>query len=140
MEKALAFAESNFEQFVSELEDLLRIPSISTDPAHRSDVRAAAAWLVDHLKSIGIERAEIMETGGHPVVYGEHLTQADRPTILVYGHYDVQPPDPLDLWESPPFEPVRKNGTLYARGTYDDAGQLFMHVNAAESFMKAADG
>jgi len=140
MEKALAFAESNFEQFVSELEELLRIPSVSTDPAHRTDVRTAAAWLVDHLKSIGIERAEIMETGGHPVVYGEHLTKPGRPTILVYGHYDVQPPDPLDLWESPPFEPVRKNGTLYARGTCDDKGQLFMHVKAAEAFMKAADG
>ena len=140
MEKALTFAEAHFEQFVTELEELLRIPSISTNPSHAGDVRAASAWLADHLSSIGVERVEVMETGGHPVVYGEHITHPDRPTVLVYGHYDVQPPDPLELWDSPPFEPVRKNGTLYARGTCDDKGQLFMHVKAAESFIKADGG
>jgi len=140
MEKALSFTDANFGRFVSELEDLLRIQSVSTDPSYKDEVRKAAGWLVDHLKSIGIERAEIMETGGHPVVYAEHITDPDRPTILVYGHYDVQPPDPLELWESPPFEPVIKNGILYGRGTCDDKGQLFMHAKAAEAYMKAADG
>ncbi len=140
MEKALAYAEENFERFVSELEELLRIPSISTKPDHADDVRLAADWLAEHLRSIGVPRVEVMETPGHPVVYGENISDPNRPTVLVYGHYDVQPPDPLELWDSPPFEPIRKNGVLYARGTCDDKGQLFMHAKAAEAYMSAEGG
>jgi len=140
MEKALAYAEENFERFVSELEELLRIPSISTKPEHAGDVRRAADWLAEHLRSIGVPTVEVYDTPGHPVVYGEKISDPNRPTVLVYGHYDVQPPDPLELWDSPPFEPIRKDGVLYARGTCDDKGQLFMHAKAAEAYMNAEGG
>lgn len=137
MQDALAYADAHFDQFVAELEDLLRIPSISTDPAYAGEVRRCAAWLVDHLKALGFQRAEAIKTPGHPIVYAEHIVDDSLPTVLIYGHYDVQPPDPLELWESPPFEPVRKNGTLYARGACDDKGQVFMHLKAAEAYLKA---
>lgn len=136
MEKALEYARSHFEDFVSQLEDWLRIPSISTDSQYREDVRHAAEWLADHLRDIGVNRVEVMETGGHPIVYAEHLAGENLPTVLVYGHYDVQPPDPLDEWKSPPFEPQRRDGKLYGRGTSDDKGQLFMHVKAAEAYLR----
>ena len=136
MEDALAYAQAHYDDFVDELNDLLRIPSISTDPAYNDDVQHAAQWLVDHLKALGVVRAEAIATAGHPIVFAEHHVDPDRPTVLVYGHYDVQPPDPLELWDSPPFEPVIKNGTLYARGTCDDKGQLFMHLKALESYVK----
>ena len=140
MQNALDYARQHQDTFVEQLEDLLRIPSISTDPAHQADVRRAADWLVDHLKAIGIQKAEAVETGGHPIVLAEHHAGDDRPTVLVYGHYDVQPPDPLDLWETPPFEPTRKDGILYARGASDDKGQMFMHVKAAEAYLQAEGG
>ena len=136
MNKALSYTEQHFDHFVAELVEFLRIPSVSTDPAHAGDVRAAASWLADHLKALGIQKVDIMETAGYPIVYAEHIVDPSKPTILVYGHYDVQPPDPLDLWDSAPFDPVVKNGDLYARGSCDDKGQLFMHVKAAESFFK----
>jgi acetylornithine deacetylase/succinyl-diaminopimelate desuccinylase-like protein len=139
MEKALAYAEAHFDDFVEQLEDLLRIPSISTDPAHAEDVRRAAEWLVDHFKKIGITNAEVIPTEGHPIVYAERIVDPELPTVLVYGHYDVQPPDPLELWNSPPFEPVVKDGVLYGRGTCDDKGQMFMHLKAAEAYL-AAEG
>ncbi len=139
MKKALAYAESHFDKFVEELEELLRIPSISTDSKYAGEVRRSAEWLAGHLKKIGISHVEVAETGGHPIVYAEHIIDAARPTVLVYGHYDVQPPDPVDLWESPPFEPVRKNGVLYGRGTSDDKGQMFMHVKAAEAYLAAEE-
>jgi len=138
MQKAIAYAEAHFEDFVGQLEDLLRIPSISTDPAHADDLRRCAAWLVTHFEQLGLQ-AEALETEGHPIVYAEYHIDDALPTVLVYGHYDVQPPDPLELWESPPFEPVRKNGTLYARGTCDDKGQLFMHLKAAEAYLKTEE-
>ncbi len=128
MQNALAYAQAHFDDFVDELKDLLRIPSISTDPAYTDDVQRAAEWLVDHLHHLGVAHAETIATDGHPIVFAEHLVDEALPTVLVYGHYDVQPPDPLELWDSPPFEPVIKNGTLYARGTCDDKGQLFMHL------------
>lgn len=137
MQQALTYAQAHFDQFVDQLEDLLRIPSISTDEAYADDVRRAAEWLADHFRRIGMQRAEVMETEGHPIVYAEHITDEARPTVLVYGHYDVQPPDPLELWTSPPFEPVRRDGNLYARGTSDDKGQAFMHVKAAEAYLQA---
>ncbi len=136
MQNALAYAQAHFDDFVDELKDLLRIPSISTDPAYNDDVNRAAEWLVDHFHHLGVVDAEAIATDGHPIVFAEHLVDEACPTILVYGHYDVQPPDPLELWESRPFEPVIKNGTLYARGTCDDKGQLFMHLKALESYFQ----
>lgn len=136
MDQALQYALSNHEAFIAELEDLLRIPSVSTDPAHASDVRAAADWLVEHFRGIGFETVESIETEGHPIVYAEMLVDESLPTVLVYGHYDVQPPDPIELWDSPPFEPVRKGNLLYARGSSDDKGQVFMHLKAVESYLK----
>lgn len=136
MEKALAYAQDHFDAFVDELGDLLRIPSISTDPAYNDDVQRTAQWLVDHLKRLGVAHAEAVETEGHPIVFAEHIVDESLPTVLIYGHYDVQPPDPLELWTSPPFEPVIKDDVLYARGTCDDKGQLFMHLKALESYVK----
>ena len=135
---ALAYAQAHQESFVDELVELLKIPSVSTDPAYASDVANAAAWLVGHLESIGATRARAEPTAGHPIVTGEFHVHENLPTILVYGHYDVQPPDPLDLWKSPPFEPVIEEGTLYARGACDDKGQLFMHLKALEAWREVA--
>lgn len=137
MRQALDYAASHHEEFVDHLEDLLRIPSISTDAAYADDVQRAAHWLVDYLREIGIQHAEAVPTDGHPIVFAEHIVDESRPTVLVYGHYDVQPPDPLELWETPPFEPTRRNGVLYGRGTCDDKGQLMMPVNAAASYLAA---
>jgi len=139
MNNALQYAEKKFDTFVGELEDWLRIPSISTDSKYAPDVRRAAEWLADNFRGIGITNVELLETGGHPIVYAEYLVGPDAPTVLVYGHYDVQPPDPLDLWDAPPFEPVRKDGVLYARGSSDDKGQVFMHVKAAEAYLKSGE-
>ena len=118
---------------LDELLDFLRIPSISADTKYKGDVLKAASWLHDELNRIGMDNVEIVSTAGHPIVYGEKKVNEAYPTILIYGHYDVQPPDPLDLWNSPPFEPVIKNDKIYARGACDDKGQLYMHVKALES-------
>lgn len=136
MTDALAYAGEHAEQFTNELEDLLRIPSVSTDSAYAEDVKEAAHWLADNLDEIGIDHVEVIPTDGHSIVFAEHHSGDDKPTVLVYGHYDVQPPDPIDLWDTPPFEPKRENGTLYARGACDDKGQMFMHVKAAEAYLK----
>jgi acetylornithine deacetylase/succinyl-diaminopimelate desuccinylase-like protein len=136
MDQALGYALSNHETFVSELEDFLRIPSVSTDPAYAGEVRRAAVWLVDHFKALGFETVEAIDTSGHPIVYAEMLVDESLPTVLVYGHYDVQPADPLELWDSPPFEPVRVGNLLYGRGTCDDKGQVFMHLKAVEAYLK----
>jgi acetylornithine deacetylase/succinyl-diaminopimelate desuccinylase-like protein len=136
MDQALKYALSNHEAFITQLEDFLRIPSVSTDPAHAPDVRAAADWLVSHFQKMGFETVESFETEGHPIVYAEMLVDESLPTVLVYGHYDVQPPDPIELWDSPPFEPVRKGDLLYARGSSDDKGQVFMHLKAVEAYLK----
>ncbi len=111
--------------------EFLSIPSVSTDPARKEDVRRAALWLLERLKALGF-RAELHETPLHPILYAERLLEEKAPTVLVYGHYDVQPPDPLELWETPPFAPVVKEGRIYARGASDDKGQLFAHVAALE--------
>jgi acetylornithine deacetylase/succinyl-diaminopimelate desuccinylase-like protein len=119
----------------AELFELLRIPSVSARSEHDADVRRTAAWLADHLRAIGMQ-AEICETGGHPAVIGEWRGAGDRaPTVLIYGHYDVQPAEPLELWESPPFEPTLRDGRIYARGSADDKGQLFLHVKALEAHL-----
>src|SRR5690606_31743512 len=137
MTAALEYAEKQFDAFVSDLQDWLRIPSISTDTAYKSRVRDAAEWLAEYLREAGTGRVELMATDGHPIVYAEHFVGDDRPTVLVYGHYDVQPPDPLEEWETDPFEPVIRGGKLYGRGTSDDKGQLFMHVAALVSCLKS---
>ncbi len=126
------------ERHVAELGQLLRIPSIGALSEHREDVRACAQWLRDHMLSIGLQKAEVRDTPGRPIVYGEWVhPEPGRPTVLVYGHYDVQPVDPLELWHSPPFEPHVRDGRLYARGSADDKGQLFMHLKAVEAHLKA---
>ncbi|MGI5837899.1 MAG: dipeptidase, partial [Chloroflexota bacterium] len=125
----------NQDRFLEELKDFLRIPSISALPEHADDMVRCAQFAADHLRSIGMSRAEVMSTGGAPLVYAEWLQAPNKPTVLVYGHYDVQPPDPLDLWTTPPFDPQVRNGALYARGAADDKGQLFMHWKAIETHM-----
>lgn len=130
------YLENNKERFMEELFDLLRIPSVSADSKFKGDVRKAAEFLKERLLEAGAEKVEICETAGHPIVYGEKIFDPSLPTVLVYGHYDVQPADPYELWDSPPFEPVIKNGKIYARGACDDKGQMYMHVKAFETMMK----
>src|SRR4051812_7636112 len=130
---ALDFARENKQRFLNELKDLLRIPSVSTLPEHKNDVRRAADFVANEMKRIGLEHVEVIPTAGHPLVYGDWLHAAGKPTVLCYAHYDVQPPDPLDEWKSPPFEPEERDGNIYARGAVDDKGQMWMHVKALES-------
>ncbi len=136
--QALAYSKAKQDRFIAELMDLLRIPSISTDPSYSDQVARTADWLVDHLKGIGVADAEAIQTDGHPIVVGNLTVNPAYPTVLVYGHYDVQPPDPLDLWTSPPFDPVIQEGVLYARGACDDKGQMFMHLKALECWMQTS--
>jgi acetylornithine deacetylase/succinyl-diaminopimelate desuccinylase-like protein len=134
---ARQYARAHAERFRTELDEILRIPSISTDPAHTAEMRRAAEWLAAHLDILGVEHAQIMPTGGHPIVFGEWLGAGkDKPTLLVYGHYDVVPAALEDGWDMPPFEPVERDGRIYARGVSDDKGQLFVHLKAFESYMK----
>src|SRR5271155_1784942 len=137
---AVTYAQQNQQRFLSELKDLLRIPSVSTLPQHKDDVRRAAEFVAAQLKSAGMENVEVIATAGHPLVYAEWLHASGKPTVLSYGHYDVQPPDPLDLWISPPFEPEVRNGNIYARGAVDDKGQMYMHLKALESLLQAPGG
>lgn len=131
--------EKNKEKYLSELFDLLRIPSVSADSKHKDDVRKAALFVMNKLKEAGADKVELMETGGHPIVFGEKTVDPSRPTVLVYGHYDVQPPDPLALWNSPPFEPTVRDGKIYARGSCDDKGQVYMHIKALEIMIQQND-
>lgn len=137
MNTVQSFIETNRKDFKEQLFDFLRIPSISTSSAHSDHVREAAGFLLDQLKALDIDRAELFETEGNPIVYGELTTDASKPTVLVYGHYDVQPPDPEELWDTPPFKPTVRDGDIYARGASDDKGQSFTHVKAVESFIKS---
>lgn len=127
------YIDDELSRFHDELNAFLRIPSISTDPARADDVRACAEWVAAHLEAAGIPQTEVIETAGHPIVIGERVHSPDAPTVLVYGHYDVQPSEPDDLWTNPPFEPTVRDGRLYARGSIDDKGQVHMHVKAIES-------
>ena len=136
LDDALTFAASNQDAELEELKAFLRIPSISTLPEHAADVRRAAGFLADHLRGIGMDHVALIETAGHPLVYADSLHAPGKPTVLCYGHYDVQPPDPLDEWISPPFEPDVRNGNIYARGAVDDKGQLWMHVKALQALLK----
>jgi len=136
MSEVLKFVDENLGRFRAEMYDFLRIPSISAKAEHVGDMRRAAGWLSDRLRDAGL-KPSIHETPGHPVVLGEWRgAGSGAPTVLVYGHYDVQPPEPLDEWESPPFEPTERDGRVYARGSADDKGQLYMHVKALEAHLK----
>src|ERR1700730_8399950 len=133
------FVEQNQNRLLEELKDFLRIPSISTLPEHKPDVERAAEFVALSLKRAGIEHVEIIPTQGNPLIYGDWLNAPGKPTILCYGHYDVQPPDPLDLWQSPPFEPAVRDGNIYARGAADDKGQMYTHIKAVEA-LRAVNG
>ena len=137
---AVEFARKNHPRFLNELKDLLRIPSISTLPEHAGDCRKTAEKLAAELKRIGMEHVRLIEGEGHPLVYADWLHAAGKPTVLMYGHYDVQPADPLDEWHTPPFEPTERDGNIYARGAVDDKGQMYMHVKALESLLAAGKG
>src|SRR5580658_9408775 len=134
---AVAFARQNHDRFLEDLKALLRIPSVSTLPEHKGDCRKAAETLLAELKRIGMEHARLIETEVHPLVYADWLHADGKPTVLIYGHYDVQPPDPLDEWITPPFEPAERNGNIYARGAVDDKGQVVAQVKALESLLAA---
>ncbi|MCA9096932.1 MAG: dipeptidase [Planctomycetaceae bacterium] len=131
------YLTDNAPQFVEDLTELLRIPSISADSSRQSDVRRAAENVLQQMTSIGID-ARIVETAGHPIVHGHWLKAPGAPTVMVYGHYDVQPPDPLDLWETPPFEPTVRGDAIYARGSSDDKGQMLTHIKSAQAWLKTA--
>ncbi|MGD0975550.1 MAG: dipeptidase [Candidatus Korobacteraceae bacterium] len=137
---ALSFAQQNQQRFLDELKALLRIPSVSTLPEHKQDIQLAASFVADELRRIGFENVVVIATAGHPLIYADWLHAAGKPTALAYAHYDVQPPDPLDEWISPPFEPTERNNNLYARGAVDDKGQLWMQVKAFESLFKSNNG
>lgn len=123
-------------RFIQELTEFLSIPSVSTAPEHAADVRKCGEWLVNHLRKIGLETVELHETPGHPIVYAEHCHAGpDKPTVLFYGHYDVQPVDPIELWTNPPFEPTYRDGKVFARGATDDKGQVFLHIKALEALL-----
>ncbi len=133
---AIHYAHQNRDRFLADLKDFVRIPSISTLEEYKPEVLRAALWLADHLRSIGIENVEVMPTEGHPVVYGEWLKRPGAPTVLIYGHYDVQPPDPVEEWQSPPFEPVVRQDQLFGRGASDMKGQVMAVVSAVEAALK----
>ena len=137
---AVAYAQENQQRFLNELKELLRIPSISTLPEHKADVLRAAEFVASHLSNIGMEHVEVIPTAGHPLVYADWLKAPGKPTVLCYGHYDVQPPDPLNEWHTPPFEPTERNQNLYARGAVDDKGQMYMHIKAFEALLKTGGG
>jgi len=137
MQEVLKYIEINRGRFIEEMKELLRIPSISNNDDGKADMIKCAEWLREHYKSIGLENIKIFETPGHPVVYGDWLHAGkDKPTILIYGHYDVQPVDPIELWTRPPFEPEIVNNVIYARGTTDDKGQLLIHLKSIEAYLK----
>jgi len=134
------YVTDNRERYETELAEFLRIPSVSTDGGHADDVKAAAEWLAEKIREAGLEDAEVVATDGHPIVVASHITDPSAPTVLVYGHYDVQPEDPVELWTSPPFEPDIRDGRMYARGSIDDKGQVYMHVKALEARLKNGVG
>jgi len=132
MQEIKKYVEENKQRFLDELFELLRFPSISADPKYKGDVLKTAEFVAEKLKAAGADNVEVCSTAGYPIVYGEKIIDKSKPTVLVYGHYDVQPPDPLDLWHTPPFEPTIRDGKIFARGACDDKGQFYMHVKAFE--------
>lgn len=137
MNNLTSFLETHREQFEEDLCELLRIPSVSADSRHKADVRRAAEWVANQFKQLKLS-TEVIETAGHPLVYAESPPVPGAPVVLVYGHFDVQPPDPLNEWKSPPFEPTRRDGNLYARGATDDKGQMLTHVKSTQAWMETA--
>ncbi|MBX2977130.1 MAG: dipeptidase [Ignavibacteriaceae bacterium] len=137
MEQVIAYINKNYDSYVEQLKQFLTIKSISTLPENKADMKKCAEFVSDKLKEAGLSKVQIFKTEGHPIVYGEWLGAPGKPTILVYGHYDVQPVDPIDLWDSPPFEPVIKDGKIFARGATDDKGQLFVHIKSVEAYFKS---
>lgn len=136
---AQQYAENHKDRFLSELFELLRMPSISADSRYKGDLRNAAEYIAAKLKDAGADKVSLEETPGNPIIYGEKIIDPSLPTVLVYGHYDVQPSVPDELWKSPPFEPEVRNGNIYARGACDDKGQMYMHVKAFESMMQSGE-
>ena len=137
MNNALKYLDTQDDRALSELQDFLRHPSVSTDPEQKGAVADCARWLADRLRAIGLPTVEIHETEGHPIVYAEDLSAGpDKPTVLMYGHYDVQPVDPIDLWTNDPFDPVVRDGKVFARGATDDKGQVWVHVKAVEAMLQ----
>lgn len=130
------YLESQKDNRLEQLKELLRFPSVSAQSKHKKDMSACAEWLKNHLEKIGMS-AKVLSTDGHPLVYAERIVSKDKPTVLIYGHYDVQPPEPFDLWKTPPFEPTMRDGAIYARGAVDDKGQVFAHIAAIEAHLKA---
>ena len=143
MDETQRFITENKQRFLDELIELLKIPSVSADPAYNQDVLNTAEKVAEYLNASGADNVEVCETSGYPVVYGEKIIDPSLPTVLIYGHYDVQPADPMELWESGPFDPVIKKteihpeGAIFARGAADDKGQFFMHVKAFEAMNKS---
>lgn len=136
MKEIKSYVEANKDRFLNELFELLRFQSVSADPKYKEEVIKTADYIAQKLKDAGADNVEICATAGYPIVYGEKIVDPSLPTVLIYGHYDVQPPDPLELWETPPFEPTLRDGKIYARGACDDKGQVYMHVKAFELMMK----
>lgn len=136
MKDVIKYIRDNMDNYIEELKEFLRIPSISTLPESKKEVERCAKFVAGNLKKIGMSRVEIFKTEGHPLVYAEWLGAPGKPTVLVYGHYDVQPVDPIELWNTPPFEPTIKNGKIFARGATDDKGQVFVHFKSVEAFFK----
>ena len=136
MDKVIDFINVNRDRYLDELKTFLAIPSISALPQHTGDVKRCAEWCADEMRRIGLGNVRLIDTPGNPVAYGDWLGAPGAPTILFYGHYDVQPVDPIDLWESPPFEATVRDGEIYARGSADDKGQVFMHFKAVEAHLK----
>ena len=134
LSKVLTHLESRHDRILTELIEFATIPSVSTDPAHAADVDAAARWVANALSSAGPFSVRTIPTAGNPVVYAEWLGAPGKPTVLVYGHYDVQPPDPLEKWQSPPFTPTLRDGRLYARGVSDDKGPMLIPIKVAQAF------
>jgi acetylornithine deacetylase/succinyl-diaminopimelate desuccinylase-like protein len=136
---ALTYARTQQRRFLAELQGFVRFPSVSAQPQHATNIKKCAAWLAEHLRQIGLQTVKLVPTPRHPLVYAEWRKAPSKPTLLIYGHYDVQPPDPLSEWQSPPFEPIVRGDNLYGRGASDDKGQLFAHVKALESYFRTAD-
>src|SRR5437667_4958767 len=131
------YLDAHRPRFLHELLDFLRIPSVSALPEQAGDVQRAARWVAERLQRAGLEGVQILPTGGHPVVYGEWLHARGKPTVLIYGHFDVQPADPVELWTSPPFEPLVRDGRVYARGASDDKGNMLIPILAVEALLQA---
>ena len=136
MQEALNYIDTNINNYIEELKDYLRIPSISTLSANKRDMKVCANFVLKKLKNAGMTKTKVIHTKGHPLVYGEWMKAPGKPTVLVYGHYDVQPVDPVKLWKTEPFNPTIKDGKIWARGANDNKGQNFVHIKSVESYIK----